>query len=103
MTRKPEELRTCRALKALDQAAQDYSEAVPHRTGCRPRLRRSQRPWASAARSAGRRPPKTSIGVRLPRSVLAELDRVRGDRTRQEVVREAVRRWLRPVRRRRPG
>ena len=31
MTRKPEELRTRRALKALDQAAQDYPEAF--RTG----------------------------------------------------------------------
>jgi Arc/MetJ-type ribon-helix-helix transcriptional regulator len=46
--------------------------------------------------------PTISIGCRLPGSMVAELDTLRGDRTRQEAIREAVTLWLRREKRRQP-
>ena len=42
------------------------------------------------------RPPSDdpTTQVRIGRQLLAELDAARGDRTRQDVLREAVQRWL---------
>ena len=48
------------------------------------------------------RPPADdpTVPVRINRQLLAELDAARGDRTRQDVLREAVQRWPRRERRR---
>ena len=45
--------------------------------------------------------PTRSIGCRLPGGMVAELDAMRGERSRQEVIREAVALWLKRERRRR--
>ena len=84
-----------RVLKAFDEA---HPEGVPAKP---PTM--SQLNVALGGKPIGRPPsddPKISIGVRLPASMLAELDAARGDRTRQDVLREAVQRWLRRERRR---
>ena len=39
--------------------------------------------------------PAVVVAVRVPRSLVALLDAARGDRTRGDVVREAIWRWLR--------
>ena len=42
-----------------------------------------------------------AVTCRLPRSLLAQLDTARGERSRGDVVRQALERWLRAERRRR--
>ena len=99
MSRNPDELRTRRALRALDQAVQDYPAAFhPDRLPTSP----AALAVALGEKRVGRPPaedPKLSIGIRFPISMVEAIDRARGDRTRQEVVREAVEKWLRAERR----
>ena len=45
--------------------------------------------------------PMAAVTSRLPRSLLAQLDEARGGRSRGDVVRQALERWLRAQRRRR--
>ena len=54
-------------------------------------------------RRIGRPPsddPMVAMGIRLPKSMVAALDAARGDRTTGDVVRDAIGRWLKSVRRR---
>ena len=90
--RKPvDELRVRRALAAFDR---DHPEGtVP--------LTTSQLSVATGGKPIGRPPSDDpTVTVRIGRQLLAELDAARGERTRQDVLREAVQRWLRWERRR---
>ena len=103
MSRKPpiDEIRTARALRKLAEHRATHPEAFDP-------ARLPTTPAALAAAMGevpriGRPPsedPTTSIGVRFPASMLDAIDGARGDRSRQEVGREAVERWLKSIKRR---
>ena len=95
MTRKRQvdELGVRRVLKAFDQA---HPEGLPGEPPTMSRLNQ-----ALGGKPIGRPPADDpTVQVRIGRQLLAELDAARGDRTRQDVLREAVQRWLRRERRR---
>ena len=95
MTRKRQvdELGVRRVLKAFDEAHPEGLQAKP------PTM--SQLNQALGGKPIGRPPSDDpTVPVRIGRQLLAELDAARGDRTRQDVLREAVQRWLRRERRR---
>ena len=72
-----------------------------HHRRCR--RRQSEHELARAFGSRIGRPPSDdpmlALTVRAPRSLLARLDEARGERTRGEVVRQALERWLKSIRR----
>ena len=83
-----------RVLKAFDEAHPEGVPATP------PTM--SQLNQALGGKPIGRPPSDDpTVAVRIGRKLLAELDAARGDRTRQDVLREAVQRWLRLEQRRR--
>lgn len=98
--RRVDELRTARALRRLDEHAAAHPEAFDP-----DRLPRTASELAAALadrRKVGRpasEDPTVSFGLRLPGSLVERIDAARGERPRNDVVREAVERWLRAVRR----
>lgn len=100
MKRRVDEIRAGRALRELDRLARDDPAAfdldrLPSTPGALAR--------ALGERRMGRPPsadPMQVTPVRLPGSLVARLDAARGDRSRGEVVREALERWLKSIRRR---
>lgn len=98
-----DEIRVARARRKLDQLAQEHPEAFsPDRLPTTP----SELAAALGGPRIGRPPlddPKGTITLRVTRTMLEALDAAaaRCGITRQDALREAIRRWLRAERRRR--
>lgn len=93
--RRVDELRTARALRALDEHAAAHPEAFdPDRLpGTTSELAAAIGERRKVGRPASE-DPTVSFGLRLPGSLVERIDAVRGERARNDVVREAVERWL---------
>ena len=75
-------------LKAFDEA---HPEGLPAKPPTMSQINQSL-----GGKPIGRPPADDpTVPVRIGRQLLAELDAARGGRSRQDALREAVRRWLR--------
>lgn len=99
--RRVDELRTARALRALDEHAAAHPEAFdPDRL---PGTTSELAAVIGERRKVGRpasEDPTVSFGLRLPGSLVERIDAARGKRPRNDIVREAIERWLKAVKRR---